>query len=68
MRDPKRLDNFYQELCTIHKESFPDLRFGQFCSNFFSWIYSEKGMDPFFPEEDLMLKYLREYAQKDWCK
>ena len=56
MRDPKRLDNFYQELCTIHKESFPDLRFGQFCSNFFSWIYSEKGMDPFFPEEDLMLK------------
>ena len=35
MRDPNRLDNFYTELCQIHKEYYPELRFGQLMSNFF---------------------------------
>ena len=62
MRDPNRLDDFYEELKTIHKKSFPDWRFGQLCSNFFGWLATEKKMDLFFPEEDRMLEYVKEYA------
>ena len=62
MRNPERLDNFYSQLCEIHKKSFPDMRFGQLCSNFFPWLASEKKVDLFFPEEDQMIKYIREFA------
>ena len=62
MRDPKRLDNFYQELYRIHKQHFPDWRFGQLCSNFFGWAMSEKKRDLFFPEEKEMLEYWKEFA------
>lgn len=62
MRNPERLDNFYVELCRIHKEKFPDWRFGQFCSNFFGWLAAKKQIDLFFPEEDKMLKFIKEYA------
>lgn len=65
MRDPNRLDNFYTELCQIHKEYFPDWRFGQLCSNFFGWLASAKQIDLFFPEEDKMLEYLHEYCQRN---
>lgn len=64
MRNPDRLDNFYDEFKRIHKEKFPDWRFGQLISNYFGWLYSEKGKDCFFPEEDDMLKYFKEYAEK----
>ena len=62
MRDPNRLDNFYEEVKNIHKENFPDLRFGQFMSNFFGWLTSTKGKDIFFLEEGEMLKLFREYV------
>lgn len=62
MRDINRLDKFYEELKTIHKKSFPDWRFGQLCSNFFGWLATEKSIDLFFPEEDQMLEYIKEYA------
>ena len=62
MRDPKRLDKFYDELKKIHKKYFPDWRYGQLCSNFFGWLMGEKKMDLFFPEEDKMLEYFREYV------
>jgi hypothetical protein len=61
MRDPNRLDSFYEELKNIHKEYFPDWRYGQLCSNFFGWLVGTKGVDLFFPEEPRMLEYLREY-------
>lgn len=64
MRDPNRLDKFYEEFCKLHKEKFPDWRFGQLCSNFFGWLYSEKGRDLFHPEEDKMLEYFKEYCEK----
>ena len=63
MRDPNRLDKFYNELAKMHKESFPDWRFGQLCSNFFGWLMSQKKVDLFFPEEDKMLEYFKEYSQ-----
>ena len=59
MRDPKRLDGFYDEVKRIHKEYFPDWRFGQLMTNFFYWLNA----DPFFPEEDKMLEQLKEYAR-----
>lgn len=62
MRAAKRLDDFYDELKQIHKECFPDWRFGQLCSNIFGWIMSEKRIDFFFLEEDKMIEYIKEYA------
>lgn len=76
MRNPKRLDSFYKEFCEIHKKYFPDWRFGQLCSNFFGWLMSEEKRDLFFPEENEMLKHLREYTkslhpdykqEENWC-
>jgi len=62
MRDPNRLDVFYEKLRDIHKKYFPDWRFGQLCSNFFGWLGDDKKIDLFFPEEDKMLEYLEEYV------
>ncbi len=62
MRDPKRLDKFYDEMKEMHKKYWPDWRWGQYCSNFFGWLMSEKKRDLFFPEEDEMIEYIREYA------
>ena len=61
MRDPERLSNFYSTLHDIHRRSFCDWRFGQFMMNFLGWVQANK-CDPFFPEEDRMLEYLKEYA------
>ena len=65
MRDPNRLDKFYREFRRIHKKYFPDWRFGQFICNFFGWIATEHKIDCFFPEEDRMLNFLREYVEDD---
>lgn len=62
MRDPNRLDSFYSEMARVHKKKFPDWRFGQLCSNFFGWLHHEKGVDLFFPEENRMIEYFKEYA------
>lgn len=62
MRDPNRLDAFYDELKELHKRNFPDWRFGQFCVNFLQWLYNERQIDAFFPEDDTMIDYLRVYA------
>ena len=64
MRDPKRLDEFYDKLKELHKENIPDWRFGQFCSNFFAWLMTVKKKDLFFPEEGRMLEYIEEYLKE----
>ena len=63
MRNPNRLDEFYDKLKQLHKEYLPDQRFGQFCSNFFGWLYQEKKIDLFFPEEKEMIKYIEEFCK-----
>jgi len=40
---------------------FPDLRFGQFMMNVFGKMASE-GKDPFFPEDDEVIKYIEKYT------
>lgn len=64
MRDPNRLDNFYDEMKKLHMEYFPDLRFGQLISNFFGWIWLTYKTDVFFPEEDKMLEFFKEYCKR----
>lgn len=61
MRDPNRLNGFYDELKKIHMEYFSDWRFGQLCSNFFGWLYDSHHIDLFFIEEDRMLEYLNQW-------
>lgn len=61
-RDPNRIDVFTSELNRVWKTYFCDLRFGQFMSNFFGWVVYTKKTDIFFPEENKMLTYLREYC------
>lgn len=65
MRNPDRLDDFYNKVKDIHKKYFPDWRFGQLMSNFLGWLYQEKNRDCFFPEEDEMLEHLEEYVKKN---
>lgn len=62
MRKVDRLDKFYDELKEIHKKSFPDMRFGQLMMNFLGFVSSTKERDPFFPEDDEMIKLLKEYV------
>ena len=62
MRKVERLDKFYDELKEIHKKSFPDMRFGQLMMNFLGFVSSTKERDPFFPEDDEMIKLLKEYV------
>ena len=64
MRDPNRLDGFYKELCRVHRTYFSDLRFGQFMMNFLGNVASSR-RDPFFPEENEMLKLLYKYAGEE---
>lgn len=60
MRDPERLEEFYRQLKNAHKTYFPDWRFGQLLINFAGWM-SQK-VDPFFPEEDEMLEYIKQFS------
>lgn len=63
MREQNRLYNFYSELQKIHIIFFPDWRFGQLMSNFLNWLKNEKDVDIFFPEEEKIIGYLREYTE-----
>ena len=65
MRDPNRLNYFYSTMKVLHQACFPDLRFGQLMSNFFDWLMGSKGVDLFFPEENKMLEYFREYCKEN---
>lgn len=65
MRNPNRLDSFYETLKEVHKDSFPDWRFGQLMSNFLGWcVSSGKCGDIWFPEEDKWEEWIREYGEQ----
>ena len=65
MRNPERLDKFYEELCEIHKKSFPNMREGQFLLNALGYINSVLNRDPFFPETAEMIDLFKQYANSD---
>lgn len=58
MRDPNRLDDFYDKVKELHKKYVPDWRFGQMIYNF----VCEHG-DPFYWEEDETIERLEEYLK-----
>lgn len=66
MRNADRLDLFYDKAKEIHYNSFQDYRFGQLMINFFGWL-NKKGIDPFFVEEDKMIKLFIEFANTTSC-
>lgn len=54
MRDPKRIHEFCSELADIWEANCPDWRFGQLLVNVIN-------RDPFYLEENDMLRLFREY-------
>ena len=60
MRDAKRIDDFCNRLKAVWKQ-VPDWRFGQLITNALSAMQA-RGRDPFFPEEDEMIKFLENYV------
>ena len=60
MRDPKRIDNFCKRLAVVwHK--VPDWRFGQLMSNLLGKYYAATKRDPFFPEDEEIMKFFEDY-------
>lgn len=60
MRDVSRIDKFLDELEDIWKTHCPDWRFGQMMSN----VLNTFDIDPFFPEEEEMIKRIRNFFEK----
>jgi len=59
MRDPKRIDEFCEELKKMWQQVL-DWRFGQLMSNALGEVYVKENRDIFFIEDDKMLKDLKE--------
>lgn len=55
MRDKKRIRAFCNRLANAW-EHCPDLRFGQFMMN----VFGRMRRDPFFPEDDEMIRYIEQ--------
>ena len=64
MRDPNRLYKFYDELRRLHMTYMSDIRCGQFIAMFLKG-WASRGIDSFFPEENEMLKYLKEFCGEE---
>jgi hypothetical protein len=60
MRDINRIDNFCNELAKYWKQ-VPDLRFGQLIIN----IFGSCEKDPWFYEEDEMLKVFENFFKEE---
>ena len=60
MRDKKRIYKFIAELVNPFLIKAPDWRFGQMMMNVLGKMQSG-GRDPFFPEEDEMIEFFREF-------
>ena len=60
MRNTDRLDDFYERLKKVHKEYHSNLRFGQWMICVLGDMQAS-GRDPFFPEEDEMIKFIENW-------
>ena len=61
MRDPKRLDKFYDRLKELHKKEVPDWRVGQLFINLYRWIEYEENIDMYFLEEDRLIELIEKF-------
>lgn len=64
MRNKKRIKEFCNELANIWEENVPQWRFGQLICNVFGQMATED-KDPFFPEEDAMINYFKNYFNNE---
>ena len=64
MRNKKRIKEFCNELANIWEENVPQWRFGQLICNVFGQMATED-KDPFFPEEDEMINYFKNYFNNE---
>ena len=64
MRNKNRIKPFCDVLAKIWEEDCPDWRFGQLICNVFGEMASA-GRDPFFPEEDEMINYFKNYFKNE---
>lgn len=64
MRNPDRLDTFYNKLKGEHKNNIPDWRFGQFMMNFIFWHQIHHKSDIFYLEEDDLMMRIKEYISE----
>jgi hypothetical protein len=62
MRDPKRIDKFCDELKVIWRR-VPDWRFGQLMSNMLGEFVAKTKQDIFFPEDDVIMEFFKEYMK-----
>lgn len=62
MREPSRINIFCGRLAAIWQK-VPDWRFGQLISNAFNAIH-ELDRDPFYIEDEEMIKYLEDYMKE----
>ena len=60
MRDPKRIDKFCGMLA-YYWHRVPDWRFGQLISNVLGAYVDTTKRDIFFPEDDELLDFFRQY-------
>ena len=61
MRKKERIEPFMMELAKIWKENCPDWRFGQLMVN----VLNSFDINPFFIEEDEMLKRFKKFFESD---
>ena len=64
IRDSNRIDEFCQELATLWKNHYPDMRFGQFVLNLYTYI-SNNARDMFFVEDQQMMQYIKEFCGEE---
>lgn len=62
MRNISRIDDFCARLAIAWKH-VPDQRFGQLMVNIFGDLMAT-GRDPFFPEEEEMIKFIEDWTEK----
>lgn len=63
MKDPNRLDEFYNEFMKIHKDIFPDWRFTQLMADFSQWFYLEYRRDTYYLEDQDFITKFKEYVK-----
>jgi len=64
MRNPNRLNNFYDEIKELHKTYCPDWRFNQLILNYLSWYYNKYKHDGFYDEENKTLDKFKEFIKE----
>jgi len=63
MRDPNRIKVFCDNLASLWSK-VPDWRFGQFISNVLGAYVSETKRDIFFPEDDELMAFMKNYFKQ----